>query len=65
MTQKLPKNAKKVWRTRATLVFLLISFICGGIYVFSPTIALIVEGVNSFSVYNFCGSSLCLLCHNP
>ena len=46
MTQKLPKNAKKVWRTREALIFLLISFICGGIYVFSPMIALIVEGVN-------------------
>ena len=46
MTQKLPKNAKKVWRTRATLIFLLITFICGGVYVFSPTVSLIIEGVN-------------------
>lgn len=46
MTQKLAKNAKKVWRTRATLVFLVISFICGGVYVFSPAISLIIEAVN-------------------
>ena len=46
MTQKLSKNAKKVWRTRATLVFLVVSFICGGVYVFLPMISLIIEAVN-------------------
>ncbi|MGN0459412.1 MAG: PH domain-containing protein [Ruminococcus sp.] len=46
MTQKLSKNAKKVWRTRATLVFLVVSFVCGGVYVFSPMISLIIEAVN-------------------
>ncbi len=48
MVQKLSKNAKKVWRTRATLIFMLFAFICGGIYIFSPLIAIIVASVNAF-----------------
>jgi membrane protein YdbS with pleckstrin-like domain len=42
MTQKLSKSAKKVWRMRATLGFLITSFLCGEVYVFAPKIALAV-----------------------
>ena len=46
MVQKLSKNAKKVWRTRATIAFVLTSLVCGGIYIFFPFIAMMVMGVN-------------------
>lgn len=39
MTEKLSNNAKKVWRTRISIIFCLVGFICGGVYVFSHIIA--------------------------
>lgn len=38
MTQKLSKKAKKVWRTRATLIYLLFAFLAGGFEFFFPMI---------------------------
>lgn len=49
MKRKLSKNAKKVWRTRCTLVCLLFSFISGGVYIFFPLIALILAGIDLFA----------------
>jgi membrane protein YdbS with pleckstrin-like domain len=52
MIQKLSKNAKKVWRMRATIGFLITSFICGGIYVFLPKLALAVL-IGALAIYAF------------
>lgn len=52
MKHKLSENANKLWRTRATLYYLLSVFICGGVYVFTYKIALIMLAVFT-AVYMF------------
>ncbi len=42
MKQQLSKNAVKVWRMRTALVFFVIMFLSGGIFVFSQLISLCV-----------------------
>ncbi|MBQ9673019.1 MAG: PH domain-containing protein [Ruminococcus sp.] len=46
MVQQLSVNAKKVWRLRATIIFLVASLLLGGVYVFSRIIALGIMVLN-------------------
>ena len=42
MTQKLSKNAKKVWRTRTTFIFLLFAFFDGGLNFFFSVVPIYI-----------------------
>lgn len=42
MIQKLSTKAKKIWRTRTTIIYLLFAFLCGGFNFFFPDIPLLI-----------------------